>query len=362
MDEPKRSKGIDISAINVGNIRRKPRKRMQRPIGDPEKPPELETQSEISAQHDPPVPVQIHQTNDKISDILQPASKIEEQNRSISRHPSSTKSESFPDPKRKKTSTNSLEDLTIRELINTRRSSLKFYNNSEDTSSEVQNSSHARDDAMDSTAKLDQNLSRDKRVSEDHDGSTTSAGGSSSVNPKVRIVNGQIQLDQSSLLISGGNENNNSISSSGSTAENLTVVQDANSRHITSRSFSKKHNTIISADGTQSIAQSSKWSHDQTLTFYKALSVFGTDFETISMFVQFPVDGGKHNLPYSKKSRRQCLLKFKAEERKNRGLIDSILLGKRREIKEIGLGVDKKYYDLMGISQDDNPAPPTPPM
>lgn len=111
--------------------------------------------------------------------------------------------------------------------------------------------------------------------------------------PQMRIVNGQIVLDDESLHIDRRERD--------AVDESVMEVieENQNSRLVNSQTWSKREKV-------------EKWDASSTERFYEALSMFGTDFEIISRM-------------FAGRSRRQLRNKFNNEERKNPGRITTAL-------------------------------------
>lgn len=102
--------------------------------------------------------------------------------------------------------------------------------------------------------------------------------------PQMRIVNGQIVLDDESLHID--RRERDAVDESV-----MEVVEEhQNSRLVNSQTWSKREKV-------------EKWDAASTERFYEALSMFGTDFEIISKM-------------FAGRSRRQLRNKFNNEERR----------------------------------------------
>ncbi|KAI9205714.1 uncharacterized protein BJ171DRAFT_499431 [Polychytrium aggregatum] len=112
----------------------------------------------------------------------------------------------------------------------------------------------------------------------------------SSFGPQIRIVNGQIVVDEQSLMIADDAQ-----SEIGEMEE-----VDESDRHITSASFSRKPRIV------------GKWTKEETRLFYDALSMFGTDFNLISKM--FPG-----------KNRTLLKRKYRLEERLHGSLVTKAL-------------------------------------
>lgn len=115
------------------------------------------------------------------------------------------------------------------------------------------------------------------------------------VAPQVTIdEDGNIVIDQSSLVVSAGTATNAELDRGAVTVEN-----HAFSTHITSATYSKREAAM-------------KWEPVETNQFYEALRKFGTDFSLMES--SFP-----------KRTRRQLKLKFKREEREFPEKVDKAL-------------------------------------
>nr|KAJ3423229.1 Transcription factor TFIIIB component B [Polyrhizophydium stewartii] len=80
--------------------------------------------------------------------------------------------------------------------------------------------------------------------------------------PRVQFVNGQIQIDATSLLVQAPNEN----------VEELQRVDEAAQRYVTSSSFRQRPKL-----------RKVEWTTQMTKRFYDGLSYFGTDFYLIAL-------------------------------------------------------------------------------
>lgn len=87
--------------------------------------------------------------------------------------------------------------------------------------------------------------------------------------------------------------------------------------------------------------RSKDWTPSETLRFYKALNIIGTDFTL--MCDLFP-----------KRNRRELKLKFKKEEKVNKNLIDKALMNPCTfEYEELKWEVDREEKELMEISKEE---------
>ncbi|KAK6362154.1 Transcription factor TFIIIB component B [Orbilia blumenaviensis] len=110
-------------------------------------------------------------------------------------------------------------------------------------------------------------------------------GGASGMAPQMRIVNGQLVLDETSIQV---DRRERDVGADGP----LETIEESNlTRRVNSATWSKREKT-------------ERWDDEETARFYEALGMFGTDFEMISkMFVG--------------RSRRMLKNKFVVEERRN---------------------------------------------
>lgn len=123
---------------------------------------------------------------------------------------------------------------------------------------------------------------------------------SSVAGPQLRIVNGEIVLDASSLQIDRHAD-------AARNAEDMEEVEENPlTRRINSASFGKR-------------TKLETWDEEMTDLFYKGLRMFGTDFMMISKM--FPG-----------RTRRHIKLKFSNEERKDPARIKDTLLGPREAV------------------------------
>lgn len=125
-------------------------------------------------------------------------------------------------------------------------------------------------------------------------GPSPAASVSTTVVPQVRIVNGEIVVDEEAAL--------HQASPSTGPMYPMDVVNESG-KHLTSHSFVKS-------------IGNNRWGQDETDQFYEALSMCGTDFALISLL--FP-----------RRSREQVKGKFKVEERNNPGKVALYLKNRR---------------------------------
>lgn len=132
------------------------------------------------------------------------------------------------------------------------------------------------------------------------------AAGAAAAGPQFRIVDGQIVLDQSSLVMDRH-------ARAVATQQDMETIEENDfTRLITSSSF--MNNSKLRGPNI--------WSAEETELFYHALRTFGTDFEMISKM--FPG-----------KQRRHIKLKFNREERHSPALIDAALIGEKTSKMDI---------------------------
>ncbi|KAK6349592.1 Transcription factor TFIIIB component B [Orbilia brochopaga] len=134
-------------------------------------------------------------------------------------------------------------------------------------------------------------LSRENAAARGNSGK--SGGGAGGMAPQMRIVNGQLILDETSLQV---DRRERDVGADGP----LEIIEESNlTRRVNSATWSKREKT-------------ERWDDDETERFYEALSMFGTDFEMMSkMFVG--------------RSRRMLKNKFVVEERRNPRMITAAL-------------------------------------
>ncbi|KAK3990204.1 transcription factor TFIIIB component-like protein [Cladorrhinum sp. PSN332] len=119
-----------------------------------------------------------------------------------------------------------------------------------------------------------------------------------------QIINGEIVIDSSSLAL---NVHQRAQDAAGSLE---TIVENEFTHHITSQTYLRR------------ALKPGQWDDGLTNEFYRALSRFGTDFETISKM--FPGMTRKH-----------IKLKFNREERANPARIQSALVGEQKDLIDI---------------------------
>lgn len=132
-------------------------------------------------------------------------------------------------------------------------------------------------------------------------GSTTPAA-VAPAGPQFRIVDGQIVVDQSSLVL-----DRHARAAAARGGEDMEAIEENDfTRLITSSSFMN----------TSKLKGPNIWTEEETELFYRGLRMFGTEFEMISKM--FPG-----------KQRRHVKLKFNREERQNPKRIDAALIGEK---------------------------------
>lgn len=137
-----------------------------------------------------------------------------------------------------------------------------------------------------------------------------------STGPQFRIVDGQIIVDQSSLVM-----DRHARAAAAQANSNMETIEENDfTRLITSSSFMN----------TSKLKGPNIWTPPETELFYRALRMFGTDFQMISGM--FP-----------SKQRRHVKLKFNREERLNPALVSAAVTGE----KTIKMDIDE-YRALTG--------------
>ena len=124
--------------------------------------------------------------------------------------------------------------------------------------------------------------------------------------PQLRIVNGQMVVDQASLIVDRRAE----------ASRNDDALEEVEEDDLTARVNSHSWLYDNRRDPTERgrPLKSDRWTSDQTEAFYGALRMFGTDFYIISRM--FPG-----------KTRRQIKLKFVREEKSNPAAVKAALVG-----------------------------------
>lgn len=149
--------------------------------------------------------------------------------------------------------------------------------------------------------------------------------------PRTKIVNGQIVIDTSSLVV-----DRHAVAAADAANQPIEELEEDDiTAHVTSHSW--VHDSRRDPEERRVMKmKSDPWNEAQTNEFYKALSMFGTDFFIISKM--FPG-----------KTRRQIKLKFVREERANPVRINSALLGDESLPMDINAyatatGREESYY------------------
>jgi transcription factor TFIIIB component B'' len=131
-------------------------------------------------------------------------------------------------------------------------------------------------------------------------GSVGSTPRKTQTGPRMRIVNGEIVIDATSLQV------DRHADASRDSGDLEDVIENTLTRKINQATYGKRTKT-------------ESWDEDMTDLFYRGLRMFGTDFMMISKM--FPG-----------RSRRQIKLKFNNEERRDPERIKETLLGPRETI------------------------------
>lgn len=135
------------------------------------------------------------------------------------------------------------------------------------------------------------------------------AAASESAGPGYIVVDGQIIINQQSLMIDNHASADNDIS-------NMRTVVEDDFTHLTTAASFMRESRVMGANS---------WTEDETEKFYNYLRMFGTDFETIS-----------HMFPG--KNRRMVKLKFNREERLRPNRINAAV--SPRSGKEVAIDLD----------------------
>ncbi|KAJ6024600.1 hypothetical protein N7540_005397 [Penicillium herquei] len=139
--------------------------------------------------------------------------------------------------------------------------------------------------------------------------------GAAQAGPVMRIVNGEIVLDATSLEVDRHADAQRDV------GDMITVEENQLTRRVNQSTYGKRSKTET-------------WDEENSDLFYRGLRMFGTDFQMISKL--FPG-----------RSRRQIKLKFNNEERKDPQRITATLLGPR-EIIDIAT-----YEEMTNQTYDD---------
>ncbi|KAG6116468.1 hypothetical protein E4U13_001847 [Claviceps humidiphila] len=148
--------------------------------------------------------------------------------------------------------------------------------------------------------------------------STSTPAPAATSGPQFRIVDGQIVVDQDSLVM-----DRHARAAAAQAGEDMETIEENDfTRLITSSSFMT----------TSKLKGPNLWTEPETELFYRGLRMFGTEFEMISKM--FPG-----------KQRRHIKLKFNREERHNPARIDAAVMGE----KTIKMDLDE-YQAFTGAS------------
>lgn len=153
--------------------------------------------------------------------------------------------------------------------------------------------------------------------------------------PQMRIVDGQIVVDQSSLSVQRNEE---------TVFEEADMVEEvAGHRFVNSATHSKRGRAGVNSSGKATAASKAaaaaavaKWDKEETDRFYQAVSMWGTDFEMISRM--FPA-----------RTRKQIKSKWTREDRVNSARLDAAF---RRKIS-----VNMDEYAIMANVDLSGPPP-----
>lgn len=122
--------------------------------------------------------------------------------------------------------------------------------------------------------------------------------------PRIRVVNGNIIIDESSLQVDRHQL-------AADAEEEMAIVEEDD--------FTRK----VNSGTNQKREKNTRWDDDDTEKFYQCLRMFGTDFEMISKTF------GK------KRTRRQIKLKFNKEEKQNADRVTRCLTGVKDEAMDL---------------------------
>ncbi|KAJ5902541.1 hypothetical protein N7495_003069 [Penicillium taxi] len=134
--------------------------------------------------------------------------------------------------------------------------------------------------------------------------------------PQMRIVNGQIVLDNTSLEVDRHRDADRNMD------DLEDVVETQLTRKVNQATYGKR-------------AKPEAWDAEQTSLFYRGLRMFGTDFSLI-------------NKLFPGRTRRSIKLKFNNEERRHPGDINEALMGPRE-------GITKEDFSLLTNTTYDDP-------
>ncbi|KAL5326540.1 hypothetical protein ACEPPN_004226 [Leptodophora sp. 'Broadleaf-Isolate-01'] len=141
--------------------------------------------------------------------------------------------------------------------------------------------------------------------------------------PQIRIIDGQLVVDESSLQI------DRQARARANAEEMEEVIEDDFTRVITSGTYMKREKSML-------------WDHAATVRFYEGLAQFGTDFEMIAKL--FP-----------HRNRRQIKLKFNKEERAHPDRVTKAMVGPKKkgiDLKNFERLADEKLVDVAVIEAE----------
>lgn len=122
--------------------------------------------------------------------------------------------------------------------------------------------------------------------------------------PRIRIVNGSVELDQNSLFVQQPVDED---------VAEMEIVDETMSKPMNSNSFRAPQSRW-------------KWTPQLTDLFFKGLNFFGTDFTMIGLFINCQYD---ENPLSDLISRKHIKLKFKSEERSSSCTVTSAILNRK---------------------------------
>ena len=141
--------------------------------------------------------------------------------------------------------------------------------------------------------------------------------------PQIRLVNGELVVDEASLQIDRqARARLNAI-------DMEEVIEDDFTRVITSGTYMKREKSML-------------WDHAATIRFYEGLAQFGTDFEMIAKL--FP-----------HRNRRQIKLKFNKEERAHPDRVTKAMVGPKKRAIDLSTFerlADEKLEDVAAIEAE----------
>lgn len=148
--------------------------------------------------------------------------------------------------------------------------------------------------------------------------------------PVVQIVNGEIVLQESSMVFQGTGANDGTMNVAAAGAEDamMTVVEEENEMAIVGATYNSF------ATGRRLKPRTQHWSVPETQLFYEALRQVGVDFGTMEAYFEA---ASADNTEIRKRQRRQLKRKYHAESIKNPQLVEKAL--QREGRVEIDLSV-----------------------